>query len=316
MRIRQKRTIQEVTDGLLRFAFGESLLHRYFRSGNSKTDVIATFDLVDVSHQSQVGVIHTGSQIGIVIQGPVIEGNTFNFCKFIQSTYPEVRIVLSTWVDEDVSRFKVLKKGNFQIIQSKKPEFPGPSNINMQIVSSRAGIEVLEDIGCSHILKTRTDIFLTNPQFLNYLTWAHSKGGKRAIVFSSFNSFLFRLYSLSDQVMFGNTPDIAKYWKIDLVDEETSIAIPEVFLFRKYINSLGYQPEENFESYLAALAEYAVIIDHEQLGQIWNKGTFTSLSYRWRGKNFPHPMSPLSYWLWDLSRKDISYFQRLREKLT
>lgn len=316
MRIRQKRIIQEVTDRLLRFAFDESLLHRYFRSGNSKADVIATFDLVDVSHQSQVGEIHSDSQIGIVIQGPVIEGNTFNFCNFIQVTYPKVHIVLSTWDDEDVSKFKVLTKANFQIIQSKKPDFPGPSNINLQIVSSRAGIELLDKIGCSHILKTRTDIFLTNPQFLNYLIWAHSKGKVNAIVFSSFNSFLFRLFSLSDQVMFGSTADIAKYWKIDLVDKETSIAIPEVFLFSEYIKSLGYQPDENLESYLAALAEYAVIADHEQLGQIWNKGTFTTLSYRWRGKNFPHPMSPLSYWLWELSGKDISYFQRLREKIT
>ena len=315
MRIRQKRIIQEVTDGLLGFAFGESLLHRLFRSGNSKADLIASYDLVDVSHQSQVGVIHADSQIGIVIQGPVIEGNTLNFCKFIQVTYPEVHIVLSTWNDEDVSKFDVLKKPNFQIIQSQKPDFPGPSNINMQILTSRAGIELLEKIGCTQILKTRTDIFLTNAQFLNYLIWAQGKGKAHAIVFSSFNSFLFRLFSVSDQVMFGNTPDIAKYWKIDLVGEESSISIPEVFLFCKYINSLGFQPEENLDSYLAALAEYAVIADHEQLGQIWNKGTFTALNYRWRGKTFPHPMSPLSYWLWDLSRKDISYFQRLREKL-
>jgi hypothetical protein len=313
---RLKKFLHKVSDKVFGLAFGESLLHRLFRSGNSKSDLIATFDLISVSQQREVDLAQNIGRVGIVIQGPIVEGNTMKFCQFIRLTYPEANIVLSTWEDEDVSKFIALTDEYFQIIQSKKPEFPGPSNINMQIVSSRAGIEHLEKLGCSHILKTRTDIFLANAQFINYLVWAHGKGMAHSIVFSSFNSFLFRLFSVSDQVMFGKTENIAKFWKIDLVKDGSSFTIPEVYLFSEYIKSFGFQPEENFESYLAALAEYSVIADHEQLGQTWNKGSFTALNYRWRGNNFPHPMSPLSYWLWDLIGKDISYFQALRKRLT
>lgn len=316
MRTWRKASFQKVSDKLLRLAFSDSLLHYLFRSGNTKTDLVATFDLIDISQQRAVDLIESERDIGIVIQGPIVRGNTYEFCKFIQSTYPIVMIVLSTWEDEDVADFQQLLDANFQIIQSKKPEFAGPSNINMQIVTSRAGIALLENLGYAYILKTRTDIFLTSAQFLNYLIWVKGKGKSHAIVFSSFNSFLFRMYSVSDQVMFGKTRDISKFWNLNLVGPRNSIKIPEVYLFSEYLKSFGFHPEDNLTSYLLALADYAVIADHEQLGQIWNKGSFTSLNYRWRGKNFPHPMSQLSYWLWELANSDNSYIQNLYKKIT
>ncbi len=310
------KTFGKMSDSLLRIVFSESSLHRLFRAGNSKPGFLATFDLINFTKTQVVDLVEPHEKIGIVIQGPVVKGKTIDFCNFTRATYPEALIVVSTWDDEDISSFKGLRGPNFHIIQSRKPEFAGPSNINLQIVSSRAGIEYLEKLGCTHLLKTRTDIFLANAQFLNYLIWAKGKGESNAIVFSSFNSFLFRLFSVSDQVMFGNTRDIADFWKLNLVRPETSISIPEVHLFREYLKSQKFKPEENLNSYLSALEEFAVIADHEQLGQIWNKGSFTALSYRWRGSRFPYLMSPLSFWLWELARNNKSYILDLQEKTT
>jgi hypothetical protein len=231
-------------------------------------------------------------------------------------TYPNVKVVLSTWEDEEISEFKSLLGKNFEIRQSNKPSNSGPSNINLQILSTIAGINALSKFECTHILKTRTDVFLGNPQFLNYLSWMKSKGNPQAIVFSSFNSFLFRLYSPTDQVMFGTTADITRYWSIDLVEEEESVRIPEKYLFQKYLESNGFEVSESFSSYLASLKEFAVIADHEQLGQVWNKGVFTSLSSRWRGNTFPNVMSPLSVWLWESIQNDDPYLQELYEKIT
>ena len=316
MGTKRKYLLQRVSVVLLRYCFNEYVLHHYFRSGNSKIDIIATYDLIDVSQQSCVDLGEFDGTIGIVIQGPIVQKTTLNFCKFIQATYPEVFVVLSTWECEDISQFKVLIGTKFKIIRSKKPEIAGPSNINLQIVSSKAGIEILERLGCSHILKTRTDIFLTNPQFLNYLIWAKSKGKSNAIVFSSFNSFIFRLFSISDQLMFGKTEEISKFWNLDLVGHEHTVSIPEVHLFLNYLKVSGFVPENNLTSYICALTDFVVIADHEQLGQIWNKGSFTALNYRWRGKKFPHPLSQWSYWLWELASRDDAYFKILNEKIT
>jgi hypothetical protein len=252
----------------------------------------------------------------VVIQGPVNIGTTLKFCNFLQRTYPEVRVVLSTWEGEDVSEFTSLLGANFIICQSSKPKDPGPSNINLQITSTAAGIKILNELGCTHILKTRTDIYLGNPQFLNYLSWIRGKGNPGAIVFSSFNSFLFRLFSPTDQVMFGTTADISSFWLIDLASGDEVINLPEKYLFQKFLRSRGFEPAESFFSYQKALKEFTVIADHEQLGQVWNKGVFTSLSYRWRGASFPNQMSPLSFWLWDLIKRDDPYVEKLLARLT
>jgi hypothetical protein len=297
-------------------AFRPNFLHRFFDSGTSALNLISTYDILDVSKQENLTQINSDESIGVVIQGPIVKNFTFKMCSYLIKTYPKVKMVLSTWEDEDVSEFHKLLGENFEISQSRRPLSSGPSNINLQILSTIAGINRLSKFECTHILKTRTDVFLGNPQFLNYLSWMKRKGDSQAIVFSSFNSFLFRLYSPTDQVMFGTAADIARYWSIDLVDQEEIVDIPERYLFQKYLKSNGFEAIESFSSYLASLKKFAVIADHEQLGQVWNKGVFTSLSFRWRGSSFPHLMSPLSAWLWDSIKNDDPYIQELYEKIT
>jgi hypothetical protein len=297
-------------------AFRANFLHRFFDSGTSSRNLISTYDILDVSKQENLTQINSGESIGVVIQGPLLKNVTFKMCNYLIKTYPKVKIVLSTWEDEDVSEFHKLLGENFEICQSRKPLASGPSNINLQILSTIAGINTLSKFECTHILKTRTDVFLGNPQFLNYLSWLKSKGDPKAIVFSSFNSFLFRLYTPTDQVMFGTAADITRYWSIDLVGQEELVEIPERYLFQRYLKSNGFEVGESFDSYLASLKEFAVIADHEQLGQVWNKGVFTSLSFRWRGSTFPHQMSPLSSWLWESIKQDDSYVQNLYKEIT
>jgi hypothetical protein len=296
--------------------FRSRFLHRFFDSASTSRNLIATYDIVDVSKQGHLMQIRPDESIGVVIQGPIFKQLTFKMCDYLIKTYPKVKVVLSTWENEDISEFKTLLGKNFEICQSKKPSNSGPSNINLQILSTVTGINALSKFECTHILKTRTDVFLGNPQFLNYLSWMKRKGEPRSIVFSSFNSFLFRLYSPTDQVMFGTTADMTRYWSIDLVDQQEFVDFPEKYLFQKYLKSNGFDASETFSSYLTSLRKFAVIADHEQLGQVWNKGVFTSLSYRWRGNTFPNFMSPISAWLWESIKNENPYLQELYDKIT
>ncbi len=296
--------------------FKLKFLHRLFDSASTSLNLIATYDIVDVSKQEELMQVSSEESIGVVIQGPIVKRLTFKMCSYLTKVYPRVKVVLSTWENEDVSEFKNLIGENFEICQSKKPSNHGPSNINLQILSTMAGIKSLRKFECTHILKTRTDVFLGNPQFLNYLSWMKRKGDPQAIVFSSFNSFLFRLYSLTDQVMFGTANDITRYWSINLVEEEEIVDIPERFLFKKYLETNGFQVIQSFSAYLASLKKFAVIADHEQLGQVWNKGVFTSLSFRWRGDTFPNSMSPISAWHWESIKNDDPHIQELYERIT
>lgn len=306
--------------GPIRFVLGTlfkfNFLHKLFDSASTSLNLIATYDIVDVSKQEELMQVSSEESIGVVIQGPIVKKLTFKMCSYLTKVYPRVKVVLSTWENEDISEFKNLIGKNFEICQSKKPSNYGPSNINLQILSTIAGINSLSKFECTHILKTRTDVFLGNPQFLNYLSWMKRKGNSQAIVFSSFNSFLFRLYSPTDQVMFGTTADITRYWSLDLVNQEGIVDLPERYLFKNYLEANGFEAVQDFSSYLASLKKFAVIADHEQLGQVWNKGVFTSLSFRWRGNSFPNLMSPLSAWLWESIKNDDPHIQELYERIT
>ena len=291
-------------------------LHKLFHLSSEKLNLFATYDIIDLPRQAHVvPPIKDHAKIGIVIQGPIIPRTTLEICMFYKKIYPQVQMVLSTWESEDIEPFQGLQDERFAIIGSEKPDVSGPSNINLQITSSIAGINHLINQGCTHILKTRTDIFLGNSSFLNYLIWMHSKGKQHALVFSSFNSFLFRLFSPSDQVMFGEATDIARFWSLDLIADDQEIDFPEKYLFKRYVESYGYKTHEELSNYLTALRDYTVIADHEQLGQIWNKGAYTALSYRWRGEKFPDRMTQLSSWHWEMLQDELSYFEELNDSL-
>jgi hypothetical protein len=297
-------------------AYFLKFLHRLFRLSSEKLNLFATYDIVELNHEAnKVPLIKDHARVGIVIQGPIIPRTTLEICAFYKKIYPQVRIVLSTWENEDTDPFKGLEDDLFAIIQSAKPKAPGPSNINLQIASTIAGINRLRDQGCNYILKTRTDTLLGNSSFLNYLIWMHSKGKQNALVFSSFNSFLFRFFSPSDQVMFGDVTDIARFWSIDLVSDDQEIDFPEGYLFKNYLELNGYETHEELTNYLIALRDYAVIADHEQLGQIWNKGAYTALNYRWRGEKFPNRMTQLSSWHWEMLQNELLYFEKLDDSL-
>jgi hypothetical protein len=296
--------------------FTRGILHRLFKSASVSRNLLATFDVIEFAHQTPIQTLLPGEKIGIVVQGPINKEFTHNICTFIINTYPNIRVVVSTWEDEDTTGLDSLHVQNLKIIKSPKPKANGPSNINLQIVSTISGIKFLEKIGCTHILKIRSDTFLGNPQFINYLIWMLNRGKSHALVFSSFNSFLFRLYSVTDQIMFGNTKNMLLYWNIELNSTANSVDFPEKFLFKRYLKLHDFDPAETFDSYLKALSEFTVIADHEQLGQVWNKGTYTALGYRWRGSTFPHSMSPLTTWLWEVIKKDDSYIRDLYQQLS
>ena len=116
--------------------------------------------------------------------------------------------------------------------------------------------------------------------------------------------------------MFGSAENLNRFWSVDLMEPHDSVEIPEIFLFKKYIKFHGFQVEDTLNSYLAALSRFSVIADHEQLGQVWNKGVYTSLMFRWRGNRFPHSMSPLSSWLWEVIKSDRTYIEQMQSKLS
>src|SRR6185503_18530873 len=116
------------------------------------------------------------------------------------------------------------------VVLSDKPEYAGYSNINNQIKSSIAGIFKAKELGVKYVMKTRTDqrIYGLNvvDYFINLIRIFPLKNinvQKERLIVPSLNTYLFRIYGISDMTMFGDIDDMILYWNADYDDRKITI---------------------------------------------------------------------------------------------
>jgi hypothetical protein len=93
---------------------------------------------------------------GIVIQGPT------EYYKELADYYSQFNnVVWATWNDESVTRLNYIRGKGIKVILVEKPKVFGYMNVNMQVKSTFAGINYLEN-KVDEILKVRSDTIITN----------------------------------------------------------------------------------------------------------------------------------------------------------
>lgn len=161
-------------------------------------------------------------EIAIVMQGPIKKEDDFTVetVKIYSRIFPGAKVFVSTWEDEDAKSIRLLKAlENCCVILNKKPAHGGIGNRNFQIVGTIAGIMAAEQEGKKYILKTRSDVRICNPEFLQKMyRLVHeypcqdtkSIGQKMRLVV--FNAFVFQPYYFSDFYGFGYLEDMKRFW--------------------------------------------------------------------------------------------------------
>ena len=261
-----------------------------------------------------------GSDLAIVIQGPVIQENdrTNKIVMYYLTKFPEVRVIISTWNDTPPSHLECLQKlhneNRIQLVLNQTPGHPGLFNVNLQIESTRSGVSAIPE-NCSFAIKTRTDQLFVSPMFLQDLhtlwyTYGVNKG-KARIVTTSLNSFAYRLYGATDMFHFGKTVTLREFWAqaLDTRDlKELSVesenlkdegikCVAEVYLNTNfYKQRLNREPNFTLEDSLRFIAENFIIADHSPLGQVWFKNS--NLEKRWSTARFPQKYYELSHLDW------------------
>jgi hypothetical protein len=211
---------------------------------------------------------------------------------FYRQLYPNVRIILSTWIDEKTKiNEDRLKDLSVDSLFNEIPTYRGVSNINLQLVSTQSGIKLASDLGVKYILKTRTDQrvcksidFLGHMQNLQQnFPMAHDVLSSRLVIAST-NSFKSRLYGITDMFMFGQMTDMQLYWKIPL-ESEFQPNVPlnadpvyfiankqaEGYLVNHFFESLSFIPQWTFEDSQLFVANFFCVVDKEQLDLFWLK---------------------------------------------
>ena len=191
------------------------------------------------------------SNCAILLQGPLVKKYDFTLetVRLYKKFFPKALIIISTWNDDPAYAARIRREA--ELIQSNKPAFNGPCNINLQIASTSAGIVLAYEKKVTYILKTRTDQRMYNPLMLaslidlsNMFPVETTDQKKRLIELSCGN--MRDYYRLADMFLFGEISDMFKYWSAEQIihgsADEKNFRAAETYLFQKYLTKIGYDP--------------------------------------------------------------------------
>ena len=232
-------------------------------------------------------------KIAIIIQGPIQE--KFDFLKNTLEIYKKIFknsiIIISTWKSEDIEKINTLKDENIYILFNDEPE-KSQSNIDHQIFSTNIALKFAMNHNAKYSIKTRADVRINKSNLETFLislikTFPVKSNSliKSRIVVPSLITFKFRIFSLSDIVMFGETNDLLQYFDLELfrdglkkfdlnekklLKNETPV-VAEIFLCARFMNKLDNSINWNLESWWDSLKNYFCVIDNSSLDLFWHK---------------------------------------------
>lgn len=246
-------------------------------------------------------------RVALVLQGPLVKEKNFTLetVKMYKKTFPHADLIVSTWKSEDANYVEVIKNEGADVVLSDTPAYPGQQNINFQITGSYAGILRAQERGAQYVCKTRTDQRIYAPNviefFLNLLKTfpvesmaqnavdaagqnpVEQRVQKQRLIGVSLNTYKYRLYAVSDMLMFGDIDDMLLYWgaKLDERPVVTHAAksmrefggfrVCETYLTTEFLQAIG----ENFTWTLAdswkQYGKHFCIVDQESIGLYWFK---------------------------------------------
>lgn len=234
-----------------------------------------------------------GKSAGIVIQGPLVLKRNFTLetAKLYRALYPEVPIVISTWVGVPKAFAEACQGLGVVLVESEVVVDPLYGNLTRQQVTSLAGIELLMSARIKFAVKLRTDQRLYSDSFLEQMfastrMFPASKLPKRSsphrIFLTYQNSFIDRSLSGSDFLQFGATEDLFHFWK-SLDDKSVSGELAaEQILMGSYLLRCGWVEQDLFTraSWDKAMRDVVGFIDASSIDLFWAK--YSSREFLWR----------------------------------
>ena len=239
--------------------------------------------------------------VAIVIQGPLIIKDNFTAetLKLYIKLFQEYKLILSTWRDSDPNILENIKKLGIEVVLNTQPKNKGPSNINLQIVSTSAGIKRAKELDCEYVLKTRTDQRIYSSLSISLCFFfikqfpllTEHKQNERIVSFN-FNTIKFRPYSISDMINFGHISDMIKYWCIKLDERSQSeyiieerflewskLRYAEVYLVTSFMNNINRKINWTLEDYWKLMSENFCILNINDIDLYWPK--YSSKEFRY-----------------------------------
>ncbi len=237
------------------------------------------------------GLQEKTARTACVVQGDIRRG-TAEVLKHVVRYFDVV--ILSTWKSDK----EKVPAGHFQLILNDKPAHFGVSNRNLQRKCTASGIVLAESLGCTHVMKLRTDMLPVLLDVKELLSLAHFNvpdGLTSRIVTCAFRNITIDedwFSSIPDLFAFGSIESMKLLWGDDGFDYAVESNVPEQML-ADHGAEWRSKPNNGDNTYYAESELYAIfkdrlqrllnrrldhftiakeclyLIDHERLGICW-----------------------------------------------
>ena len=233
----------------------------------------------------------------IVVQGAVTKGVTAQVLRILAALNPGNLVLLSTWTDTNPQLLAEASAVADEVVTSPRPSIAGVQNRNLQIVSTRAGVDRAIKLGARTILKTRTDlailgesVFEQGERWLQNFdaTRARRAGLQNRLIVPSSYTRKYLLYHPSDLAMLGAAADMAQYWSAPLDPRSgdlLTVASPdstmtavnlaghptESYLGLEFCRALGRPVAGTLVDSWAFYRDFFAVVDNDWFDLLWFK---------------------------------------------
>ena len=235
------------------------------------------------------------SKFGIIIQGSIHDQKKFliETLKIYKKIFKSSYIVVSTWKDEIKYKDEINKFCD-HIIFNEKPKKNGIANINLQLKSTYTALLHLKKKKIKYSLKSRTDCRIYNPNSLNFLynlikifpvNIKNNSSIKNRILFCSSFSCKYKLYGVTDILLFSTTAELIKYFhydcffkgikKLGIKDKNYlknhTYVVAETYLCASYLRRANVKLSWTMSHWEEMLKNVFCIFDANSVDFFWNK---------------------------------------------
>ncbi len=228
----------------------------------------------------EADVLKEYPRCAIMMQGPIMHKRNFTLetIRLYRKVFPEVQLVVSTWDDEDAQVLEQLRNAGAEVVTSRKPEYGGPGNTNMQLASGLAGVKRAKELGAQYIVKQRTDIRIYNARametmcnLLKYFPPSSRSKQKARILFGT-GSNTYQPYQYGE-FLFGAAEDIVDYYSAPPIakGQEYEHYLVEMYIPTAFLKKRGWDLKWTIAHGWEVYRECFIALDWSALDIYWYK---------------------------------------------
>ena len=235
----------------------------------------------------------------IIVQGGLLEKDDFTFqtLKLYKKNFQDNTIIIySGWENLNYDLQISIEKIGVIVLKNSFPINSGHKNINYQIASTKAAIELCENLNVKYVAKTRSDQrfyhenwFYSLKEMLNSFPLINNNGvQKNRLIALSINTFKDRLYGVSDMFMMGNIEDMKLYWNVEF-DKRKKIQLSsskpfldyskqkmcETYFNVNFLEKIKHNIKWTYADSLQCYRDYFIILDKDSMDMLWPKYTWS-----------------------------------------